>query len=487
MKKLNNILYNVSLKAVSGSTGVGFNALCFDSRKVKENDAFVAVKGTKVDGHNYIAKTIEQGASVIICEVLPEILEENVTYVEVNDSAHALSIMAANYYNNPSKKLKLIGVTGTNGKTTVATLLFNLFTQLGYKSGLLSTIENRIGETVLKATHTTGDALQLNENLSEMLKQGCTHCFMEVSSHALDQKRVAGFEYAGALFTNISHDHLDYHKTFDAYIAAKKALFDGLPKSAFALVNTDDKRGRIMLQNTKASKSTYSLKSASEFKGKIISNSLSGLEMTIDNRSIWFKLFGDFNAYNILSVYGTAVLMGEQPEDVLTVLSNIDPVPGRMEVVPNQAKITALVDYAHTPDALKNVLQTISGLRTGNESVITVVGCGGDRDKAKRPLMGSIASEMSDKVIFTSDNPRTEDANAIIEEMKQGVGASNKRKVVALVNREEAIKTACLLASPNDIILVAGKGHEDYQEINGKRLPFDDRKVLREMLHLMEN
>jgi len=310
---------------------------------------------------------------------------------------------------------------------------------------------------------------------------------MEVSSHALDQKRVAGFEYAGALFTNISHDHLDYHKTFDAYIAAKKLLFDGLPKSAFALVNTDDKRGRIMLQNTKATKSTYSLKSASEFKGKIISNCLNGLEMTIDNRSIWFKLFGDFNAYNILSVYGTAVLMGEQPEDVLTVLSNIDPVPGRMEVVPNKAKITALVDYAHTPDALKNVLETISGLRTGNETVITVVGCGGDRDKDKRPLMGSIASKMSDKVIFTSDNPRTEDANTIIEEMRLGVGASNKRKVVALVNREEAIKTACLLASPNDIILVAGKGHEDYQEINGKRLPFDDRKVLSEMLHLMEN
>ncbi len=487
MSKLNNILYNVSLKAVSGSTDVSINKLCFDSRKVKKGDAFVAVEGTKVDGHNYIDKTIEQGASVIVCEVLPDILEENVTYVEVKNSAHALSVMAVNFYNNPSKKLKLIGVTGTNGKTTVATLLYNLFSQLGYKSGLLSTIENRIGDKVLKSTHTTGDALQLNENLNEMLKQGCTHCFMEVSSHALDQQRVAGFEYAGALFTNISHDHLDYHKTFDSYIAAKKLLFDGLPKSAFALVNTDDKRGKVMLQNTKATKSTYSLKSASEFKGKIISNSLNGLEMTIDNHTIWFKLFGDFNAYNLLSVYGTAVLMGEQPEEVLTVLSNINPVPGRMEVVPNAVKITALVDYAHTPDALKNVLESIAGLRTGNETVITVVGCGGDRDKDKRPLMGSIASEMSDKVIFTSDNPRSEDPNTIIYEMKQGVGASNKRKVVALVNREEAIKTACLLASPNDIILVAGKGHEDYQEIDGKRLPFDDRKVLSEMLQLMEN
>lgn len=487
MKKLNNILYNVSLKAVSGTTDIGFNKICFDSRKVKKNDVFVAVKGTQVDGHTYIPKTIGQGATVIVCEILPDILDEKVTYVEVKNSDEALSIMAANYYDNPSKKLKLVGVTGTNGKTTVATLLFDLFSQLGHKSALLSTIENRIGDKILKATHTTGDSLQLNENLAEMAKQGCTHCFMEVSSHALDQKRVAGVEYVGALFTNISHDHLDYHKTFDGYISAKKRLFDELPKSAFALVNTDDKRGRIMLQNTKATKSTYSLKSASDFKGKIVSNSLQGLEMTIDNHSIWFKLFGNFNAYNILLVYGAAVLMGEQPEDVLTVLSDIDPVPGRMEVVPNKVKITALVDYAHTPDALKNVLETIGGLRTGNETVITVVGCGGDRDKDKRPLMGSIASEMSDKVIFTSDNPRSEDANTIIDEMKQGVGASNKRKVVALVNREEAIKTACLLASPNDIILVAGKGHEDYQEIKGKRLPFDDRKVLSEMLNLMEN
>ncbi len=487
MKKLNNILYNVSLKAVSGSTDVPFNNLCFDSREVGKNDCFVAVKGTQVDGHSYITKTIEQGANVIVCEVLPDMLEEQVTYIKVKNSAEALSIMAANYFDNPSKKLKLIGVTGTNGKTTIATLLFHLFTQLGYKSGLLSTIENRIGDTVLKATHTTGDALQLNENLAKMLKEGCTHCFMEVSSHALDQKRTAGVEYAGALFTNISHDHLDYHKTFDAYIAAKKILFDGLPKSAFALVNTDDKRGRIMLQNTKATKSSYSLKSASEFKGKIVSNSLNGLEMTIDNRSIWFKLFGDFNAYNLLSVYGAAVLMGEQPEEVLTVLSNINPVAGRLEIVPNRVNITALVDYAHTPDALKNVLETIAGLRTGNETVITVVGCGGDRDKDKRPLMGAIASEMSDKVIFTSDNPRSEDPNAIIDEMKKGVGASNKRKVVALTNREEAIKTACLLASPKDIILVAGKGHENYQEIMGKRLPFDDRKILSEMLHLMEN
>lgn len=487
MSKLNNILYNVSLNAISGPTDISINKIYFDSRKVAKGDAFVAVKGTIVDGHKFIDQTIEKGVAVIVCEVLPDTLSEDVTYVEVKDSAISLSIMAANYYDNPSGKLKLIGVTGTNGKTTVATLLYHLFGQLGYKSGLLSTIENRIGEKVIKATHTTGDALQLNENLNEMFKQGCTHCFMEVSSHALDQGRVAGIQFAGALFTNISHDHLDYHKTFDGYIAAKKLLFDGLPKSAFALINSDDKRGRVMLQNSKATKSSYSLKAASEFKGKIVSNSLNGLEMTIDNHAIWFKLFGDFNAYNLLSAYGTAVLLGEQPEEILTILSNINPVPGRMEVVFNKAKITALVDYAHTPDALKNVLESITGFRTGNETVITVIGCGGDRDKDKRPLMGSIASEMSDKVIFTSDNPRSEDPNIIINEMKQGVSASNKRKVVALVNREEAIKTACLLASPNDIILVAGKGHEDYQETNGKRLPFDDRKVLSEMLQLMEN
>ena len=487
MKKLNTILYNVSLKAVSGSTDVSFNNLHFDSRMVEVNDAFVAVKGTHVDGHSYIQKAIDKGTNVIVCEVLPETLKESVTYVEVKNSARALSIMACNYYDNPSQKLKLVGVTGTNGKTTVATLLYNLFSQMGYKSALLSTIENRIGDKVLKATHTTGDALQLNKNLNEMVEQGCTHCFMEVSSHALDQDRVAGVAFVGGLFTNITHDHLDYHKTFDAYIAAKKKLFDELPKSAFALVNVDDKRGRIMLQNTKATKSTYSLKSASEFIGKIISNSLQGLEMSIDNHAIWFKLFGAFNAYNLLVAYGTAILLGEQPEDVLTVLSNVNPVPGRMEVVPNPMHVTALVDYAHTPDALKNVLDTIGSLRTGNESVITVVGCGGDRDKEKRPLMGAIASQLSDKVIFTSDNPRSEDPNVIIEEMKAGVGASNKRKVVALVNREEAIKTACLLAAANDIILVAGKGHEDYQEIKGQRLPFDDRKVLSQMLNLMES
>ena len=487
MKKLNNILYNVSLIAVSGSTDISFNNLCFDSRKVQTNDAFVAVKGTHVDGHDYIQKTIDQGAKIIVCEILPEILDEAVTYVEVKSSSHALSIMAGNFYDNPTTKLKLIGVTGTNGKTTVATLLYNLYSQLGYKSGLLSTIENRIGDKVIKATHTTGDALQFNENINEMVSKGCTHCFMEVSSHALDQNRVAGAVFSGALFTNISHDHLDYHKTFDAYIAAKKKLFDNLPKSAFALVNIDDKRGQIMLQNTKATKSNYSLKSASQFKGKIIANSLSGLEMTIDEHAIWFKLFGHFNAYNLLAAYGTAILLGEQSEDVLTVLSNINPVPGRMEVVPNTVNITALVDYAHTPDALKNVLDTITDLRTGNESVITVVGCGGDRDKEKRPLMGSIASQLSNIVIFTSDNPRSEDPEVIINEMKKGVSASHKRKVVALVNREEAIKTACLLASPKDIILVAGKGHEVYQEINGKRLPFDDRKVLNEMLNLMKS
>lgn len=487
MKKLNNILYNVSLKAVSGPTDRTFNYLQFDSRKIGANDAFVAIKGTQSDGHDFIDKAIAQGATIIICEQLPETLSEDITFVEVANSAKALSIMAGNYYDNPSNKLKLVGITGTNGKTTVATLLYHLFSKLGYKTGLLSTIENRIGQEVLPATHTTADALQLNQNLDTMVEAGCTHVFMEVSSHALQQERVAGVTYAGAVFTNITHDHLDYHKTFDAYIKAKKILFDKLHKKAFALVNKDDKRGLVMLQNTKAAKHLYSLKSASEFKGKIIANTLQGLEMSLDNRTVWFKLFGEFNAYNLLSVYATAVLLGEPAEEILTELSSINPVPGRMELVPNQVKLTALVDYAHTPDALKNVLQTIAKLRTGNEQVITVVGCGGNRDKGKRPLMGAIASEMSNKVVFTSDNPRDEDPISIINEMKAGVSASNKRKVVTLENRAEAIKTACLLASAEDIILVAGKGHEDYQEIKGIRNPFDDRKVLNEMLHLMES
>lgn len=485
--KLNKILYGVSLEAVSGPTDIDISGIDFDSRNIKSNWAFIAVPGTKVDGHDFIDKAVKSGASAIICEQMPEKLEDGITYVQVQESGFALGVMAANFFDNPSKNLILIGVTGTNGKTTVATLLYKLFTKLGYKSGLLSTITNIIGDKQLPATHTTPDAIQLNSLLKKMVDAGCTHCFMEVSSHALVQGRVAGLEFNGAVFTNISHDHLDYHKTFDEYIKAKKLLFDMLPSTAFSLVNTDDKRGRVMQQNTKSLKSTYSLKSASEFKAKIISNSLEGLELTIDGRDVWFRMFGDFNAYNLLSIYGVACLLDEDSEEVLMALSQLDAAPGRLEQVPFEGSVVALVDYAHTPDALRNVLSTIDNFRSGNEKLITVVGCGGDRDKEKRPVMAAIACEYSDKVILTSDNPRTESPMAIIKEMMTGVGPSELRKTLSIEDREEAIKTACMMAEGKDIILVAGKGHEPYQEINGVRHPFDDREVLGRMLKLMKN
>lgn len=487
MKKLNTILYGVSLEAVSGPTDVSVGGLDFDSRKIEKGYVFVAIRGTQADGHDYIQQAIENGARSIVCEVLPIDLTDNITYVQVKDAGQALGIMASNYFDNPSKQLILIGITGTNGKTTVATMLYQLFTKLGYRSGLLSTISNRVGDKEIKATHTTPDAIQLNSLLQDMVKSGCTHCFMEVSSHALVQGRVAGLQFSGAVFTNISHDHLDYHLTFSEYIKAKKLLFDMLPGSAFSLVNTDDKRGRVMQQNTKSQKSSYSLKSASEFKAKILGNSLEGLQLNIDGKEVWFKVFGDFNAYNLLSIYGTALLLGEDPDEVLTAMSELDSAPGRLEQVNTPANITALVDYAHTPDALKNVLETINDFRSGNESVITVVGCGGDRDREKRPVMASIACQLSDKVILTSDNPRNEAPSDIIKEMLTGVGPSDLRKTLTLEDREEAIKTACMLADDNDIILVAGKGHEPYQEIAGVRYPFDDREVLSRMLKLLKN
>ena len=414
-------------------------------------------------------------------------MKTGVSYVEVKNAGFALGIMAANFYGNPSKSLTLIGITGTNGKTTVATLLYKLFAKLGYKSALISTIYNLIDDKIIPATHTTPDAIQLNKLLKEMVETGCTHCFMEVSSHALDQGRVAGLDYSGAIFTNLSHDHLDYHQTFDEYIKAKKLLFDMLPASSFSIVNTDDKRGRVMQQNTKSFKSTYSLKSASEYKARIVSNSLEGLQLMIDGKEVWFRIFGDFNAYNLLAVYGAAMLMGEDAEQVLTILSELDSAPGRLEQVSTDADIIAFVDYAHTPDALKNVLQTILNFRSGNESLITVVGCGGDRDTEKRPVMASIACDFSDKVIFTSDNPRSEDPMEIIKDMQEGVGPSEKRKTLAIEDREEAIKSACMMARAHDIILVAGKGHEPYQEIKGVKYPFDDKEVLARMLKTINN
>lgn len=487
MKELKDILYKISLTSTYGDMNVGVTGICFDSRKVKEGSLFIAVKGTQSDGHEYIAKAIEQGAAVIICEKLPESITGNITFITVRNSAQALGIIATNYFDNPSEQVKLTGVTGTNGKTTTATLLYQLFSRLGYKVGLISTVENRIGNQVIPATHTTPDPIQLNELLRKMVDSGCAHVFMEVSSHAIDQERIAGLKFTGAIFTNITHDHLDYHKTFENYIKAKKKYFDELPADAFALVNVDDKRGMVMLQNTKAAKHTYGLKKMVDFKGKIITNSIEGLELEVAGKHVWFKMIGDFNAYNLLGVYGAAVLLGEDSDEVLTQLSSLHGAPGRFELVMPGSKIIAIVDYAHTPDALQNVLETIAQFRTGNEQVITVVGCGGNRDKTKRPLMASIACRLSDKVVLTSDNPRDEDPLQIIQDMQTGIMPTEARKTLVIADREEAIKTACMMAKEKDIVLVAGKGHEDYQEIKGVKHPFDDRKVVERMLTLFQS
>jgi UDP-N-acetylmuramoyl-L-alanyl-D-glutamate--2,6-diaminopimelate ligase len=485
--ELKDILYKVSLTSSYGNMSVAVNGVCFDSRKAKPGFLFVAVKGTLTDGHDYITTAIDAGATAVVCEKLPGVINEAVTYVTVKDSAQALGIIASNFYGNPSEKVKLTGVTGTNGKTTTATLLYQLFTKLGYTVGLISTVENRIAEKIIPATHTTPDPIQLNDLLKKMVEQGCSHVFMEVSSHAVDQERIAGIKFIGAIFTNITHDHLDYHKTFENYIKAKKKFFDELPPEAFALVNADDKRGMVMLQNTKATKYSFGLKKMVDFKGKIITNSIEGLEIEIGGKNVWFQMIGDFNAYNLLGVYGAAVLLGEDADEVLTQLSSLRGAPGRFELVMPGSKIIAIVDYAHTPDALKNVLETIAQFRTGNEQVITVVGCGGNRDKTKRPLMASIACRLSDKVVLTSDNPRDEDPMEIIREMQTGVTPSETRKTLVMADREEAVKTACMMAKENDIILVAGKGHEDYQEIKGVKYPFDDRKVVERMLKMFNN
>lgn len=487
MAELKDILYRVHITSTSGGMDVDVKGICFDSRKVKPGFLFIAVKGTQSDGHAFIEKSVADGAVAIIAEKLPESISDKITYVTVKDSAKALGIVAGNFYGNPSAKIKLIGVTGTNGKTTVATLLFKLFTSLGYRCGMLSTVVNKIVDKDIVATHTTPDPIQINELLVKMLEEKCTHCFMEVSSHAAAQGRIEGLQFTGGLFTNITHDHLDYHHTFESYIRAKKIFFDGLSSDAFALVNVDDKRGMVMLQNCKAKKQTYGLKKMADFKGKIITNSIEGLELEIGERNVWFKLIGDFNAYNLLAVYGTACLLGEDPELVLMRLSALTGASGRFELVMPGSKFTAIVDYAHTPDALKNVLETIDHFRSGAEQVIAVVGCGGDRDRTKRPLMAAIACKYSNKVIFTSDNPRSEDPMEIIREMQKGVGPSEAKKTLVMVDREEAIKTACMMAKEKDIILVAGKGHENYQEIKGVKHPFDDKEVLTRMLKMFTN
>jgi UDP-N-acetylmuramoyl-L-alanyl-D-glutamate--2,6-diaminopimelate ligase len=452
---------------------------------VKKSDVFFAIRGTSSDGHDYISSTIEKGASVVICEQVPQDLNASVTYIAVVDSAVALGIMAANFYGNPSSKLQLIGITGTNGKTTIATLLFKLFRGLGYKSGLISTVQNHINDEVIPATHTTPDPIALNKLLKNMADAGCSYCFMEVSSHAVVQHRIAGLRFSGGVFSNITHDHLDFHLTFDNYLKAKKGFFDSLVKSAFALTNADDKNGMVMLQNTKASKKTYALKQLADFKAKIIENSFRGLHLDVNGADVFFKLVGSFNAYNLLAVYGTAILLEQDQLDVLTILSNLDGAEGRFDYILSPQKIIGIVDYAHTPDAVQNVLSTIQNIRKGNEQVITVIGCGGDRDKSKRPIMAQVACDWSDKVILTSDNPRTEDPQAIVNDMELGVSPTNKRKTLVILDRKEAIKTACHLANPGDIILLAGKGHEKYQEINGIRNHFDDKEILTEQFNLI--
>lgn len=486
MKLLKDILYGTRITDVKGNTNIAVDSVAFDSRKVGKFSVFVAIRGTQVDGHNFISQAIADGSIAIVCEKIPEELLENITYIKVGDSTEALGKIAANYYDNPTERLKLVGVTGTNGKTTTASLLHSLYRRMGYKAGLLSTVVNRIHTEEITATHTTPDALQLQSIMADMVAAGCTHCFMEVSSHAVHQKRIVGLEFDGAVFTNITHDHLDYHGTFDEYIKAKKAFFDGLSESAFALVNKDDVHWEAMLQNTNACKKTYGIKSLADYKAKIIENQFSGLQLNIDGNEVWSKLIGGFNAYNLLAVYAVAVELGEDPLNVLTTVSALNNVNGRFDYVKTDSDITAIVDYAHTPDALKNVLATINDIRTGNELVITVVGCGGDRDKTKRPEMAAIACELSDRVIFTSDNPRTEDPEVIIEDMQKGVDPVHFKKTVSTTNRKEAIKMACTMARPADIILVAGKGHENYQEIMGERHPFDDMQVINETFKLMK-
>ncbi len=486
MKLLKDILYKAGIIEVVGSTNVAITALTFDSRKIEKDSLFIAVKGTQNDGHVYINDVITKGAIGILCEEFPSEINDKVTYVKVKDTSAALGIIASNFYDNPSEKLKLVGVTGTNGKTTTVTLLFNLFKKLGYKVGLLSTVKNQINNDVQAATHTTPDAIQLNALLKQMVDKGCTHCFMEVSSHAVVQNRIAGLVFTGGVFTNITHDHLDYHKTFDEYIKAKKRFFDLLGNSAFALTNKDDANGDVMLQNSKALKKTYSLRSMADYKCKVVENQFSGLLLNIDNQEVWSKLIGSFNAYNLLAVYATALLLKEDKTNVLTTLSSLTSVEGRFQYIRTDEGIIGIVDYAHTPDALVNVLKTIMDIRTGNEQVITVVGCGGDRDAAKRPMMAKIACDLSNKVILTSDNPRSENPAEIIKEMQKGVDAVNNKKTISITDRNEAIKTACSYAKRGDIILVAGKGHEKYQEIKGVKHDFDDMLVLQENLKLFE-
>jgi UDP-N-acetylmuramoyl-L-alanyl-D-glutamate--2,6-diaminopimelate ligase len=485
MKSLQDILYGVAIQQVIGSSNIEISKICSDSRQAGAGCLFAAVRGTVSDGHEYIQQVIEKGATAIICDEFPDETQKNVCYIKTANTAQALGILASNFYDNPSDKLKLVGVTGTNGKTTVATLLFQLFRDLGYKVGLLSTVQNQINDQIIPSTHTTPDQLTLNSLLNDMVLAGCDYCFMEVSSHALAQYRTEGLTFTGGAFTNITHDHLDYHLTFAAYLKAKKMFFDKLGKSAFALTNADDKNGAVMLQNTKAHQKFYGLKNAADFKAKIIENHFSGLLLNINGKEVWFKMVGSFNAYNLLLVYSVAILLEQDEEKVLTVLSRLRGAEGRFDCITSPNGVIGIVDYAHTPDAVLNVLDTIKDIRKGTEQVITVIGCGGNRDKAKRPVMAKVAVDGSDKLILTSDNPRNEEPEAIIQDMEAGISPTNKRKTLSITDRREAICTACHLAKPGDIILLAGKGHEKYQEIKGVKHPFDDKEILFEQLNLL--
>lgn len=485
MKLLKDILYRVRIEQVVGSTNTAIEHIAFDSRKVTAFTAFVAVRGTQVDGHSFIVKAIESGASAIVCEELPGELKDGITYVRVANAAEALAILAANFFEHPSSKLKLVGITGTNGKTSTATLLFRLFRSLGHKCGLISTVETRIGQKVIPSTHTTPDAVRLNELLTEMVAERVTYCFMEVSSHSVVQERITGLKFAGGVFTNITHDHLDYHGTFAEYIKAKKRFFDQLPATAFALVNADDANGGVMVQNTKATKRSYAVRNMADHRARIIENQLTGLHLSIDGHDVYARLVGEFNASNLLAVYSVAVLLGEPPLNVLTALSDLEPPRGRFQVVRGGGGVMGIVDYAHTPDALKNVLQTINEVCGENEHVITVVGCGGDRDRTKRPVMARIATELSSQVVLTSDNPRSEDPMAILNEMRTGVPAGDQGRVWVNADRREAIRQAVGMAKAGDVVLLAGKGHETYQEIQGVKYPFDDVAVLKETLELL--
>ncbi|MDB5006789.1 MAG: UDP-N-acetylmuramoyl-L-alanyl-D-glutamate--LD-lysine ligase [Mucilaginibacter sp.] len=480
MKYLSDIIDGLAFTELQGSADIEISAVVFDSRKVIPGSLFVAVKGTLVDGHDYILQAVQDGAVAVICEELPARVTGEVDFLMVANSSIALGIVAANFYDNPSAKLKLVGITGTNGKTTIATLLYKLFRDLGYKCGLLSTVENQVNGTVIEATHTTPDPVVLNRLLSEMVEQGCDYCFMEVSSHAIAQHRIQGLNFTGGIFSNLTHDHLDYHKTFAEYLKAKKTFFDELPANAFALTNIDDKNGSVMLQNTKAHKKTYGLKSMADYKARMIENQFEGLLLLIDNEEVWFKMIGTFNAYNLLAVYAAAMLLEQDKTKILTSLSKLTGARGRFDYIIAPNKVIGIVDYAHSPDAVQNILSTIHDIRKGNEKVITVIGCGGDRDKTKRPIMAKTACEWSDRVILTSDNPRSEDPAQIIKDMEEGIDPAFKRFTLSIADRHEAIKTACMLAKPGDIVLIAGKGHEKYQEVKGIRTHFDDMEELSE-------